>query len=88
MGKGIDAPLHRMRTAAGGLNVIKEQDPGTEVTLHYLRHLINTGKVPVTPVGRKKLVDADAVMEYIAAGESTSVSKAVEQSGQIRRVPV
>lgn len=88
MGKRIDAPLLRMRTAAGVLDIIKEQDPDTEVTLHYIRNLIKTGKVPVTPVGRKKLVDADAVMEYIAAGESTSVAKAVEQSGQIRRVPV
>lgn len=88
MGKGIDAPLRRMRTAAGVLNVIKEQDPRTEVTLHYIRNLIKTGKVPVTPVGRKKLVDADAVMAYIAAGDPHPATQAIEQPGQIRRVTV
>lgn len=62
--------LPRMRTAAGVLAIIKEQDPKTEVTLHYLRNLIKTNKVPVTPVGCKKLVDADAVITYIAAGEA------------------
>ena len=64
-------PLPRMRTAAGVLAIIKEQDPSTEVTLHYIRQLINTGKVTVTPVGTKKLVDANAVISYIATGEAT-----------------
>lgn len=77
--------MPRMRTASKALELIKEQDPGTEVTLHYLRHLINTGKVPVTPVGRKKLVDVDTVMEYIAAGQAPPI---IEATGQIRRVPV
>lgn len=77
--------LPRMRTAAGVLDIIKEQDPGTEVTLHYLRHLIKTKQVPVTPVGCKKLVDADAVIAYIATGQ---VPPASEVSGQIRRVLV
>ena len=45
--------MPRMRTAGKVLDLIKEQDPGTEVTLHYIRNLIKTGKVPVTPVGRK-----------------------------------
>lgn len=80
--------MPRMRTAAGVLEIIKAEDPGTEVTLHYIRRLVCTGKVPVTPVGRKKLVDADAVMEYIAAGEPPTATQAMEQPGQIRRVPV
>lgn len=80
--------MPRMRTAGKALELIKAQDPDTEITLHYLRHLINTGKVPVTPVGRKKLVDADAVMEYIAAGEPPTATQTTEQPGQIRRVPV
>jgi excisionase family DNA binding protein len=77
--------MPRMRTAGKVLDLIKEQDPGTEVTLHYIRNLIKTGKVPVTPVGRKKLVDADAVMEYIAAGQAPPI---IAATGQIRRVPV
>ena len=74
--------MARMRTAARVLEIIKEQDPDTEVTLHYLRRLIHSGKVPVTPVGRKKLVDADAVIAYIATGQTV----AVEPSRGIRIV--
>lgn len=80
--------LPRMRTAAGVLEIIKAQDPDTEVTLHYLRSLINTKKVPVTPVGCKKLVDADAVIAYIAAGEKAPPPEPESITGLIRRVAV
>lgn len=55
----------RMRTAPGALQIIKEQDPGTEVTLHYLRRLIKTGAIPSVPVGRKKLVNVDKLIEFL-----------------------
>ena len=55
----------RMRTAEGALAVIKEQDPGTAVTLRFIRGLIKTGTVPHVPVGRKKLVDVDQLMDYL-----------------------
>ena len=80
--------LPRMRTAAGVLAEIKAEDPATEVTLHYLRRIINTGQVPVTAVGRKKLVDVDAVMEYIAAGQAPPVIEVPAMAGQLRRVPI
>lgn len=59
----------RMRTASGALAIIKEQDPGTAVTLHYIRRLINTGEVPHVSVGRKKLVNVDWLLEYLAQPE-------------------
>lgn len=80
--------LPRMRTARGVLAIIKEHDPSTEVTLHYIRELISTNKVPVTPVGCKKLVDADAVISYIAAGEQITRPVPEPEYGKIRRVPV
>ena len=82
--------LPRMRTAAGVLAIIKEQDPHTEVTLHYLRQLINTNKVPVTSVGTKKLVNADTVIEYIAAGTAPPAPtlEPPKPMGIIRKVPV
>lgn len=79
--------LPRMRTAAGVLAIIKEQDPNTEVTLHYIRRIINTHSVPVTPVGTKKLVNADTVIEYIAAGAAPPEPEP-PPCGTIRRVPV
>ena len=55
----------RMRTAEGALAVIKTEDPETAVTLRAIRGLINTGKVPHVPVGKKKLVDVDQLMGYL-----------------------
>lgn len=75
--------MPRMRIAQGVLDIIKADDPDTAVTLRYIRHLISTGKVPVTNVGTKKLVDADKVIEYIAAGEYTAVELT---PGEIRKV--
>ncbi len=60
--------MPRMRTAAKVLEIIKEEDPGTEVSLKYIRYLIKSGAVPSVTVGRKKLVDADLVIQHIAAG--------------------
>lgn len=77
--------MPRMRTAGNVLEIIKEQDPGTAVTLHYIRHIIKTGRVPSVTVGRKKLVDADAVIAYIAAGEALPAITAVQPGDQIRR---
>lgn len=59
----------RMRTAEGALAVIKEGDPGSAVTLRFIRRLIVTGAVPCVPVGRKKLVDVDRLMDYLKRGQ-------------------
>ena len=79
--------MPRMRTAAGVFALIQEQDPDTEVTLHYIRALIKTGKVPVTPVGRKLLVDADVLIRYIATGENAPQKRIIPiRERQIRKV--
>ena len=79
--------MPRMRTAAKVHEIIMEQDPASEVTLHYIRHLIATEAVPVTHVGRKKLVDAGQVIAYIAAGnQRPSTTEPFPCFGQIRRV--
>lgn len=58
-------PSPRMRTAPGALEIIKELDPGTAITLRYVRRLIATGEVPHVDVGRKKLVNVDALLAYL-----------------------
>jgi predicted aldo/keto reductase-like oxidoreductase len=76
--------IPRMRTAEGVLAEIKTQDPDTDVTLHYIRYLMNTEAVPVVSVGRKKLVNVDKVIAFLA---SESPEKEIEPiMGQIRRV--
>ncbi len=80
--------LPRMRTAAGVLAIIKEQDPDTEVRLNYLRQLIRSGAVPCVTLGNKRLVDADKVIAYIAAGEPAKTQDQTPVFGTVRRVPV
>lgn len=63
--------MNRMRTAEGALQIIKEMDPGTAVTLHYIRRLINTGSLPYVPAGKKKLINVEHLLAYLeGAGET------------------
>lgn len=80
--------MPRMRTASGVLATIKEQDPGTEITLYFIRGIINSGAVPVVHAGTKKLVDVDRVIKYIASGGECSGASKPVKTGQIRRVDV
>ena len=80
--------LPRMRTADKALAILKEEDPDTGVTLHYIRCLIKSGRVPSTPVGRKKLVNVDTLITYIAAGGDQESAEYAQETGQIRKVPI
>lgn len=77
-------PIPRMRTAEKVLEEIKQADPATEVTLHYIRALIRAEAVPVVACGRKKLVNVDAVMELLASGYELPTEPKV--MGVIRKV--
>lgn len=76
--------MPRMRTAEKVLEEIKKQDPGTELTVSYIRRLIKAEAVPVVCVGRKKLVDVDALIEKLADGYV--LPSEPKEVGKIRRV--
>lgn len=87
--------MPRMRTAGKVLELIKAEDPDTEVTLHYIRQLIKTGAVPCVTVGRKKLVDANLLIQRIAEGSVPAMTAAplevdgvVPLTRRVRRVAV
>lgn len=80
--------MPRMRTASGVLAEIKEQDPGTEITLYFIRGIINSGVVPVVSAGNKKLVDVDRVIAYIESGGGCPGASKPVKTGQIRRVEI
>lgn len=61
----------RMRTAKGAVAFLKEQDPGSEVSVHFIRKLIKTGQLPSVPVGTKRLVNVDLLLDYLK-GEKVS----------------
>lgn len=47
---------------------LKAADPNTAITLSYIRRTINSGRVPVVHVGKKKLVNLDLMLEVLGSG--------------------
>lgn len=78
--------MARMRYAAQALAELKKQDPDTPVTLNYLRALAASGKIPVHYIGRRRLINYDALLEFLANPEAQDDSTG--HKGQIRRVEV
>ena len=66
----MSAMVPRMRTAQAALEIIRAEDPETEVSLRYIRQLIATGQIQHWPVGRKKLVNVDSLLEYLRGGDT------------------
>lgn len=58
--------LPRMRTAEGVMAEIKAQDPQTGISLNFIRGLIRSGEIPVVSAGKRKLVNVDTVLDYLA----------------------
>lgn len=56
----------KMRFPAQALKELKEEDPNTPITLNYIRALAASGKIPVTKVGRRYLINYDGMLEYLA----------------------
>ena len=73
--------IPRMRIATDVLAEIKALDPDTRITLHYIRGIINQGKVPVRKAGTKKLVDLDK------SGEWSCESGLCQHLPQMREMP-
>ncbi|MDY3014504.1 MAG: DNA-binding protein [Evtepia sp.] len=59
----------KMRTAEKALAMIREEDPETSVSLHQIRRLIKTGKIPFTQAGTKKLINMEYLYRYLEEGE-------------------
>ncbi len=75
--------MARMRYARQAYELIRKEDPGTGVTLNFIRTLIKSGKVRTVKVGARTLVDVDDIIDYMvnpARGE-------VEMKGKIQRIP-
>lgn len=58
--------LPRMRNAEGVMAELKAMDPGTHITLNFIRGLIRSGEIPVVQAGVQKLVNLDLVLDYLA----------------------
>ncbi len=59
----------RFLTARAAIKEIKELDPRSCLTLKALRRIINNEEIPIIIKGQKKLIDINALFEYL--GENT-----------------
>jgi hypothetical protein len=57
--------MARLRTINEAYAHLKQQDPGTGITLHFLRCLAVRGEIPTVKAGRKYLLDIDALSEHL-----------------------
>jgi hypothetical protein len=76
-----------MRYPAQALELIKEKDPDSAVTLNLIRTLIRTEALPVVRVGRRQMINVDALLEYLAEPPSLEQQTEECQSNTIRQVP-
>lgn len=68
----------RMRFPQQALEELRRVDPQTPVSLSFIRRLVKTGAVPSVPVsaGRRRLVNLDALIEYLSNPPADEVQTA------------
>lgn len=74
--------MPRMRTIKETIQHIKATDPGTALTEHALRGMVNTGKIPHVKAGRKILLDVDRLECYLSADGPLSTIGAQNAAAQ------
>jgi hypothetical protein len=77
--------LPRMRTAPQLAAEYRAADPNTHVNAHFIRGLMFTGIIPFVPAGKKHLINADVLAEYLKTGHAQG-TELTEQCGKIRVV--
>ena len=58
--------LPRMRTVHEAAQELRALDPDTAVTEYHIRQLALRGTLPIVRAGRKKLLNLDLLLEYLA----------------------
>ena len=71
----------RLRTQRELMSEIRSRDPQTALTPYALRRMVLAGTIPSVRSGRRYLIDADRLDEYLDAGEKVPC-----RSTGIRRV--
>ena len=61
----MENKLPRMRTLDECAVMLRELDPDTAVSKHYVRRLALTGEIPTVMCGRKRLINFDKLIEYL-----------------------
>jgi len=75
--------MARMRYPEQALELLKQEDPETQVTLNFIRSLLKRDAIPYVKIGRRHLLNYDALIEYLAKGTTREETAPL---GAIRRV--
>lgn len=78
--------MNRMRSIAETYQLLKEEDPGTKVTVCMLRRLVADGIIPSVRSGRKILLNYDTLSAYLSRPYVTGTPHGNEEIGSIRPV--
>lgn len=74
--------MPRMRFAQQAYEEILKDDPDSPISLRFIRTLSASGKIPVVMVGKRRLINYDALLEYLA----NPPQEDEPGYGQIRRI--
>lgn len=75
----------RMRTIGGLYKEIHKMDPSSEVTQHFIRQAVRTGKVKFVRAGKKYLIDLDNFISFLSNTSNEEVDK-VPEYGKLRKI--
>jgi len=77
--------LPRMRTLPECIAELRALDPSTALTMHALRGLVLSGAIPHVRVGAKRLINLDALLDYLSAPQPAR--SPTPEPGVIRPIP-
>lgn len=60
--------MGRIRTIEKAFDEIKQTDPNTCITKHFIKNLIIEGEIPYRKTGNRYLIDIDEVLNYMKGG--------------------
>ena len=78
--------MARLRLIAEAHAQLKQDDPGTAITLCGLRRMVKAGDIPVIRMGKKFLINYDWLLQYLQTGSCNSDPVTPMELGTIRKI--
>ena len=70
----------KLRTQGQALLELRQADPNTCLTAYALRTMVLDGRIPTISLGRKKLLDIDALPAYLTASDPVRQTEVVRET--------
>lgn len=78
--------MNRMRSITEAYQLLKEEDPGSKITVCMLRRLVSEGTIPCVRSGRKILLNYDTLLAYLSRPYTADSPQNNNDAGSIRPV--